>query len=889
MPDNKLLEAALFYTRLGWNVIPLFPRGKKPAVTSWQKWQKEKVTESQVGAWWGKYPDANIGIITGAVSGIIALDVDGKDGERSLKQVAQGVPPTPISQTGKGYHYIFLHPGGVLHNFAGKMPGLDFRGDGGYIVAPPSIHPTGRAYQWALDPETTPPTDPPGWLMRLLKPAGDRRPKGDAVDPLKVLDGVPEGERDNTLFRYACRLRRQGMAKEEAILLVVQAAKNCHPPFPEASAREKVRSAWRYPDGAPKKVDPANIKNEPASVWRPEVINALAVMKKEEPAQYAALKAELRGSVNLNDLERVVNQQMAKNQKLRIVEKDEEPEQLANILPNLPFDELIKPYQWTINEQGIWQETEKYGAICACPVPVLITRRLKNIETGDEKVEISFYRDKKWRSVTAERSTVFSRSSIVQLANKSLPVSSETARDLVRYLGDLEAANLTTLPRVRSTSTMGWAGHNFIPGAQGDIVLDLEDGTSSIANGFTACGSMSEWRDLMKGVRQHVIPRFLLAASFAAPLLKLVGQRVFVVHTWGGTRGGKTAALKAALSVWGDPEVLIASFNATRVGLERLAAFYSDLPLGVDEKQVVGNKQGFVESLIYLLGLGKGKVRGAKAGGLQAMNFWRSLVLSTGEEPITNESSTGGITTRVLELYGRPIPDEKMAIGLHQGTQGHHGLAGPAFVRRVIESGLDYKADYDEIQEVLKLECPECLASHLMAVALVALADKLASQWVFDEPESVANGGAGVMAVKVLKMLDGAKQADDGARAYEYLMSWFEVHRAAFSDLMENRERYGMLDDLNIYIFPTIFDKAMNDGGFNPRRVLQDWADRDWIKTEQRGKEGTRRLKVRKYDPFSGRQVYVVAVKQDALDDGLIEISGEDVKLGTSLTSGAEV
>src|SRR5690606_30972150 len=177
----------------------------------------------------------------------VVLDVDGEQGRQSLAQVARGLPPTPISNTGKGSHYIYRHPGFEVRNFAGKLPGLDFRGDGGYIVAPPSIHPSGRQYEWAIEPRTVPPVPVPEWLMKLLEQK--KESNGEGIDPLKVLAGVPEGQRDETLFKYACRLRTKGMAKEEALALVLQAARNCTPPFPEDEAKKKVDSAWRYPEG----------------------------------------------------------------------------------------------------------------------------------------------------------------------------------------------------------------------------------------------------------------------------------------------------------------------------------------------------------------------------------------------------------------------------------------------------------------------------------------------------------------------------------------------------------------------------------------------------------------------------------------------------------------
>src|SRR5690606_4074138 len=168
--------------------------------------------------------------------------------------------------------------------------------------------------------------------------------------------------------------------------------------------------------------------DDPARVFEQEVIGALAVLKKEEPAEYARLKQELKGKVNLNALERAVNKKIAERRKMRLVETSEPPAPLSEILPDLPI-ELRKPYNWTVNENGIWlSKGNKKEPVCACPVPVILTKRLRNIETSQEKVEIAFYRDQKWRYIMADRATVFNRTSLIQLTNKGLPVSSESAR-----------------------------------------------------------------------------------------------------------------------------------------------------------------------------------------------------------------------------------------------------------------------------------------------------------------------------------------------------------------------------------------------------------------------------------------------------------------------------
>ena len=132
------------------------------------------------------------------------------------------------------------------------------------------------------------------------------------------------------------------------------------------------------------------------------------------------------------------------------------------------------------------------------------------------------------------------------------------------------------------------------------MVLDIEPSMTRWATAYLKNGTLDAWRETMTQHRNRYRFRFILASSFAAPLLAIIKQRIFFVYNWGGSRGGKTAALKAALSAWGDPERLMANFNATQVALERMAGFYCDLPLGIDERQLAGNKQEGLEKIVYI-------------------------------------------------------------------------------------------------------------------------------------------------------------------------------------------------------------------------------------------------------------------------------------------------
>jgi hypothetical protein len=400
---------------------------------------------------------------------------------------------------------------------------------------------------------------------------------------------------------------------------------------------------------------------------------------------------------------------------------------------------------------------------------------------------------------------------------------------------------------------MGWCGAKFLPGAEGDIILDVADGMNQLVGGYTQNGTLERWVENAESTRQFPLARLVMSASFAAPLLRIVGQRIFIIHLWGNTTGGKSASTFAALSIWGDPEEIIGSFNATKVGLERMASFYCDLPFGIDEKQAAGDKQGFIESIIYLLGLGKGKARGAKGGGVQAFTSWRTVVLTTGEEPLSSSSSTGGVKTRTMEIYGQPIPDKQIAADVYAWTQKYHGTAGVTWINKIIDAmvkGPDlFIDDYKTFMDKLTGEHEENIKSHIAALALISVADYYASQWIFALDQDTAYTQAVTLAEHVIGLLETAVEADDTQRAYDYLMSWYGVNAKYFDD-NKDRECYGYLRQTYIYFYPTIFDKALKDGGFNTRRVLRDFAEKDLIKTESPGKDGKRRYRVRLQESY---------------------------------------
>src|SRR5215212_1860805 len=233
-------EAALYHRR-GWCPIPVKERSKATSLVQLAPYLKRRATKEELNAWtWN-----GVGIVTGPLSGLLVLDVDGERGEEKLKEL--GHPVTPMVRTPSGgLHLYFKHPGGDVRTGIRVAPELDVKAAGGYVVAPPSVGPNGRPYEWIISPDDAEEADPPEWIMRLLK----RPPRRGAAPP--VGKKIPPGSRNQELASIAGTMRRRGMEEPE-ILAALRTANElrCEPPL-EAEEVEKIASSVaRYAPARP--------------------------------------------------------------------------------------------------------------------------------------------------------------------------------------------------------------------------------------------------------------------------------------------------------------------------------------------------------------------------------------------------------------------------------------------------------------------------------------------------------------------------------------------------------------------------------------------------------------------------------------------------------------
>jgi hypothetical protein len=267
--SSDMLTAALSYAQRGWLVLPLHTpvdggcsckRGA--GCTAVGKHPRTKngladatTDESQIRTWWSRWPDANVGILTGRESGLLVVDVDNKGGKRGSDNLAVlgadfGMPTTLTATTGEGIHLFFKHPGVAVKNGVSKVAdGVDVRSEKGYVVAAPSLHANGKRYAFT-NPEQ-PMAEVPTWLIDRMttKKENTRRTEEEEHNPFVDAPVTHEGERNDTLYKLGCALRgKQAMQDGDilAVLLQYNAAK-CVPPLDEDEIHRITESVCEHP------------------------------------------------------------------------------------------------------------------------------------------------------------------------------------------------------------------------------------------------------------------------------------------------------------------------------------------------------------------------------------------------------------------------------------------------------------------------------------------------------------------------------------------------------------------------------------------------------------------------------------------------------------------
>lgn len=487
--------------------------------------------------------------------------------------------------------------------------------------------------------------------------------------------------------------------------------------------------------------------------------------------------------------------------------------------------------KWRVTDTGVKCVETKGGKdleIQVSPIPLLPSALLHNVDTGEEKVELSFYKRGQWHSITVLRSEVANKSKIVNLADRGVEVSTTTAGRLSDYLSSVIAGSLDEIPYRASSSSLGWHGDEFSPYTE-HIVFDGEDYYRGLYNAVKEKGDFAAWLDFIGPLRSNVELRLCMAASFASPLIARIGENPFVFHLWGGTGTGKTVALMVAMSIWGDPTAgkLTRTMNMTANAMLQTAAVMKNIPFAGDELQTIKNAFDGYDKLIMQIteGIDRGRMKFDK---LQPVKSWACAFLFTGEEPCTRSNSGGGVFNRVIEIEckSKLIQDGNAVANF---VRENYGIAGKQLVEDLKRS--DYRPRYRQLKDNI-IQTHDTTEKQAGAMALLLLADEIASRlfWPSEEPLTVE---------QLRPYLHSTEEVDTPERAYSFVLDLIASNSGNFLDengCGDSFQVWGKLDDSGgVYFINSILTDKLKEAGFDLAAVKSKWLERGYSRRDRNG------------------------------------------------------
>lgn len=511
---------------------------------------------------------------------------------------------------------------------------------------------------------------------------------------------------------------------------------------------------------------------------------------------------------------------------------------------------------------------DKTGMEVVCPHPIIPSKRFLNIETGTESLEISFKREY-WKSVIVEKGKLASASTIIQLADHGVSVTSETSRQMVKYLSYIDDLNRDIIPIEQMSSHLGWVDGGFVPYLDG-VEYDGQGAFLQMYKTIHEQGSYDKWLKAMKDFRASgcIQARLVLAASFSSVLLSKFDALPFFVHLWSAQSGtGKTVAMEVAASVWANPQVgaYCRPLKSTNVGLEQLAIFTCNLPLCLDELQSIQGRGSF-DDIVYALCEGSGKTRGARNGGLRASPSWKNCIITTGEMPIINTGSKAGAMNRVIEIECKTklFPDPK---AMHKAVTANYGFAGKRFVEALSDEKVLEEIETEQ-QEIFERLSEIGTDKQALSASILLAADHAAERIIFQD-------GVTLTEDDIMPYVKSTQDVDSGRRAHEYLLEWIAENRLGFvvdddTEAVHGRSILGCVETdkesghaKTVWIIGKSFNQALLDGGFNPDSYLS-WAQgENLIRTQPGQKKLVHRI------PGTGISTRCVCVLLDGTQESL--------------------
>jgi uncharacterized protein (DUF927 family) len=612
------------------------------------------------------------------------------------------------------------------------------------------------------------------------------------------------------------------------------------------------------------------------------------------------------------------------NKPEQLEDKEAIRELVLNHLPEAPVGPDIQiPPGWMLSyDSGIekerihWDKVSKQYQVekeSIAPDPVLITKRLIDIQNGNEYVEIARYRENKWNKDLVPRLTISSSSEIIKMADRGLPVTSINGRDMIDSLTRLEDVNIGLIPKTETSHTLGWQAENqaFLWGkscislndehnTKKDIVFRGNEGINQIADSLFAEGNYEDWIATVNLVSDFPLVMCGIYASLLAPLLAIIDVPSFTVDWSNPTSTGKTTVLRIAGSCWGNPfkhphSSIVHTWDSTAVWVERAASLLDGIPLILDDTKTAGTGTGKfkdgagakISGTIYKIWSGQGRGRGS-LDGLRGTDSFRTICLSSGEQPSTSFSEDGGTRGRVVELWAPPFKTTSQEITqiinkINQGIKNNFGHAGP----KVVEFILNHQNDWDDWKKAYN--------KYVNSISSKAGSNPIA----FRQTEYIAAFYVGAQII--YKALPGLKNisindvlstvwnlvqkenndADRPLEALKLIHNYVVAHETKFwgrhaldansNPVHPSSGWYGAWKRGNwefIAFNSRTLRKFLDESGYEPDGIIRTWDQRGWLKKDASSKGLTKQVSINGESTHCYCLSRAVIEKELALDQG---------------------
>lgn len=606
--------------------------------------------------------------------------------------------------------------------------------------------------------------------------------------------------------------------------------------------------------------------------WKKVVLSATS-----DPTSIESLmlRIESAGSAKLADglRKRIKSaQNEAVSATLRLVGQDEEPVEIREAIgwKDYPINVFIPP-KWSITKDEIKKINRTETKIEAIYLgrPILPTRRLVDVDTGDWSIEICWRVGNRWKKEVIPRSRAMDSRGLLSLADRGCPISSFNSKLVVELLTILDQQE--SMPIDYSTIRLGWVGEKTKYFMLGNTVFQAprapkysvelfteSAGSKQIAGAIKSEGTWERWLEALELVNDYPAPWAAVYAACAAPLLKILGAPNFGIDFAGPSGSGKSTTLELAASTYGKPKKGFGyrGWGGTLAGTEGLVGTLCDMPLLLDEGQLVPpQKRQEAGALLHSIIDGAGRPKGSLGRlGLGQVESWQTVLLSSSEDGITTWAEHDGVQARVVTLSGRPlgVGQAERAEKIKDLIEDNYGHLFPRLIKILAAAPEEVREQWRDwyharIRELA--DTPDLAPMARRAARYMAAIDSAAHliHHYLDVPQPAVDVSSWLWG----RIQESCGGGDRAKRAIDFIWSWIWSHREEIENAPDSPggrpgfsgwAGYWYDERGYVAIYPEAMERILKLANItSPKPILRDWVERGWLL----GENGRTKIRIR--------------------------------------------